>query len=1212
MLTSSVSAISWLENDVFLLAHTPTTFDPAQAPSTSFTLVNRRNGSEFIFQRLPEVCGPFGLNRSPPHQFIQRLRNFPPSIQDIIIVASTAAEDVGLFSRSKDALTSDISPEKITNVFTTTNMANDSRRAQVPMTDDMTSNTSPVGMALDLSSKDKIQRPLPNEEMDQSPTPLPALMILNNEGVLVAWWLVYADSIRQGTAYSGLAALAGQPQPQPQQQQEMQGSPFQASTSQNSIAPTQNTFGTSSSLSQFGNALSKPTAPAFGNTSMPGNTSGAFGAPASLGTQSSPWGQSTAESQNSGVTMGSSLAGKPAFGSPTTFGSSAQGSTFGTFGGLGSKPSPWGQPPSGTPMSSGSVFGKSGALGMRTGSPFGSTTPAPVFGSNPSTTPSATGGGFASFAKGGGFAAASATQGNGGSVIGTTTPGASFGSTMDTDSTLGGTPNKSDHQTKGIFGMKDGFTLGSTFKRDDRADDDIPKLSNGSSGSFFGSGFGTTLGDSQKPSSIPQNREADMTSDTGNKDDDITNQSSPNVPETTTPADTPAPSKFFSTSTAPPISGGLFGTQAQSETTPAAVQNSTPVTAASSSAPATTSIEDNPVAVKSEPDEEETSVDKNLTEAPLPPDSRSKTSYTPGGSSGSSDVVSKADADDLPLPPDFLPSNGKLKTPVNLILPEPPLPADGDDEGLDDEGSGVDVAQEISPISEPNQSPKSTPGSSFGLSNDKTPVGGLFSKVNRPQSQHSSKHLFGEMGKPQTPFFPPPSKVQQSPRSPSPIRTFVPVDVLRPDNSRSVSAPGVPTKSLPRKSAAFGRHPQVVVPTTPRFSAEERQREELVRIAAQKAKEQAEEEQELSDDEDEKVRQELATEVKGTLKLEPFLAHQDYVGKINKPGIPGQIEKVYRDINSMIDTLGLNARSLQAFTKGHFEMFKLGERSREDLESNTDWCLIEIEDLVVVENGLLKQLEAGRLQEVQMKMDTCRELQNDLVKLRSKRSDIRRTVDAKLDPERIKALRSAPLKAEQVSLQHGLRRDFTSLQKILSDAEQGIVMLKAKLASHHAVNGDSNSVGGSKAPTVEAVTNTILKMTNMAEKKSGDIDMLETQMRRLKGLSLDGDSRASSREASPFVTPPTSSRSSRILARTSASIGSINGTAFYTPRSGHSLFGESVGLSGTPTRRKKMDQARPEDIRRCGIKAKRRKEVNGLLKEAFAKRGVQVRGLDDV
>ena len=1209
MLTSIVSAMLWPENDVFLMAHTLSSFDASMPPPTTFTLVTRqKDTAAFTFHKFPEVCGPFGLNRSPSYQFIQRLKSFPPSLQDLIVVASTASEDIGLFTRSEAALTSEVPAEKIAKVFTTTTMANDSRRATVPMTEDMTSNTSPVGMALDLSSKEQVPRPLPGEEMDASSTPLPALMILNNEGVLSAWWIVYADSIRQGTAYPGLTAVTSEPQKQIQLTPE--ASAFGSTLQQKAPAFGQSTFGAPSSTSAFGSTLNKPAAPAFGNPSLPGSAGSAFGASSGIGNKPSPWGTTSGASQGGGLTFGTT----PAFGTSTSLGGAASGSAFGTSGALGSRQSPWGAPSSGTTASAGALFGQSGGLGMRTGSPFATTQPSTFGSSTPAALSSqVSGGGFASFAKAGGFAATSAAQGNGESVLSKTTPATSFSSAMDTGSIFGETPKKNDLPAGGLFGTGGGFTLGSSFKGDGSAQDDAPRPPSDSNNSFFDDAFNKTLGDAQKGADQPQTKETDMASNASDDGDDLSSPGSPVERETTTPADTPAPSKLFTTPTAPPVTGGLFGTQAQSKTTPAAVQSSAPA-AFGGWTPVPASInhpEKKSPIVKPEPQDDFIGVSKDVPEAPLPPDPRSKASFTPSGSSASSSAASKTPPDDAPLPPDFILSKNKPKASDEQSPEQPELPADDVDEGLDDEGSGVDVAQDVSPVSEPNQSLKMTPESSFGMAQDKSPLGGLFTNVSRQHLQQPCKPLFGEVGKTSAPLFPPPSKVQESPRSPSPIRSSVLGDVLRPDNAKSISAPGQPTKSINQRTTATDRTPQISTPKNPQISAEERRKEERDRLTAQKARQEAEEDQYLSDHEDEKVREELASEVKAALTLEPFLAHQDYVGNINKPGIPGQIEKVYRDINSMIDTLGLNARSLKAFTKGHTELYKGSGRSREDLDTEDNWCLVEIEDLGVVENSLQEQLEESRLHGVQDKINSCRELQKDLSRIRSKHNDIKRIVNAKSDPNEIEALRSAPLTAEQSSMQQDLRKDFTSFQKLLAETEERIMMLRAKLASHNAANGKANGSGFQRAPTVEAVTNTILKMTSMVEKKSGDIDVLEIQMRRLKALSLSDDNKdSSSREASPFVTPPTSAHKSK----TPATAGSINGNgnaSFFTPRSSRGLFASSVGSDMTPgrPRRKKLDQVKAEDVRRFAEKRERRREVNGVLKEVLGRGGVRIRGL---
>ena len=206
-----VSAILWLENDVILVAYTPSSGSPGRPGPTAYHIILRNKDTKALtFRKLPEVCSPFGLDRSPPFQFMQRLREWEPDLRDLIIVASTASSDVGLFSKSAVSFDAQAPQDQTVDVFTTTQLALDSRRAQLPMVD--MNDTSPIGMALDLSSKSGVIRPLPSEDIEETSGPLPGLMIMNNEGILLAWWIVYADSVRRGTHYPGLAAFAGQQQ----------------------------------------------------------------------------------------------------------------------------------------------------------------------------------------------------------------------------------------------------------------------------------------------------------------------------------------------------------------------------------------------------------------------------------------------------------------------------------------------------------------------------------------------------------------------------------------------------------------------------------------------------------------------------------------------------------------------------------------------------------------------------------------------------------------------------------------------------------------------------------------------------------------------------------------------------------------------------------------------------------------------------------------
>jgi len=1183
-----------------------------------------------MYQRLPEVVGPFGqLERSPSFQFTQRLRDFPPNLDDVIIVASTVSVDIGLITKSKTPL-SDNAPS---NVFTTTLIAEDSRRAQLPMSEDM-ADTSPIGLALDLSSENNVQRPLPKEEYDASQSPLPAVMVLNNEGILSAWWFVYAESIRQGTTFPGLT-VAGGPQAPPQSQVERQATPFGNAGPQVGLAFGQSTLWKSSApaVSPFGGALSKAQTfgPAAPTTSGPSGIS-TFEKP------SMPFRAATitsATAQGGGVNFGQS-----SFGSPSPMGPITQGTAFGMAGGLGNRNSPWGAPSTtGTAAATGSVFGQTGFNAPKA-SPFGVS---PT--TNGASAP--TSGGLSSFAsKPNGFVTAAPSSGTE-SIFGKPSTSAPFGSGMDTDTSFGA-PAKNDVEASKTPFASGAFTLGSTFKGDGSSGNHTPKPAGDTEISMFGGGFGDALGAAKNDALIPQTKDADM-----DEEDDAAPAEMPQ-PSTagtvsTTPSATPASPKFVSPfPSVPPKTGGLFGTQSQSTVTPAAVGSSqptgfsfgkpTPLTTTPKDTPNKAdqppqSIESSPK-IKEEPQSDdggeisplndvesapplqyktpETPPGSKNPETPLPPESTSKASFTPGDSSNSS-----KSSDDAPLPPEFIPTKTKLKD-VEAVPPEEAaLPSgdegeaceglseessdddeaegDTDEEGgkLDDEDSGVDVAQEISPTTDPNQSPKITPGSSFGAPNDKSPpTGGLFGRITAPPDRQ--KALFGEVGKTSAPYLPPPSKTQQSPRSPSPVRSNRLGDSLRPDSARSISAPGTSQAFNSRKAALT----QMAVSSKPQPLCEEIRKQAREQLTAEQARQRAAEEQDLSDRDDERVREELATDVDGTLTLDPFLAHQDYVGDVDKPGIPGQIEKVYRDINSMIDTLGLNARSLKAFMKGHEEMDKKGgARSRDDLE-NDDWCLIEIRDLPNIENGLSAKLERGRTQGVQEKLDECRDLRKEIKMLRAKGSDIVRVIDTHTDPDEVESARTAPLSLDQATQQHELRKKMTRFQKLLAEAEENITILRAKLASCNTGKGKGPPL---KQPTAEAVTNTIKKMISIIEKKSIDIDILEDQIRHLRFSSIADQS---SREGSPFK--PASSTSRRKPASRFGGSGMQNGHSHTPSRS--SLLGRSINGEGTP--RKGVAEVTPEEVRRYQEKAGRRQEVNVLIKEAFEKAGPRIRALD--
>ncbi|KAL2685612.1 hypothetical protein Neosp_006713 [[Neocosmospora] mangrovei] len=1158
-----VSSLTWLENNLFLSIHTSNNESP---PTSIYHIITRQPPASFNFQKLTDPVEPFGSEKTP-HHTILRLRGFPPALQDLLIVSSTAATEMGVLSRSETALATDKPADSITGVFTTTEFLDDTKRPTLPMTDSMDDST-PVGVALDLSSTEKVYKPIPSDvELEESPGPLPGFWVLTHEGILCAWWVVYNDSIRQGTSYPHLTAVEGSAAPAP-----TQAAPAAA-------APSASPFG---SASTFGSSAA---APAFGSSSQ-------------LGQKPSLWGSGgsgAAAPSTGGAVFGSSgfsnaaPSSAPAFGKPSAIG-------FGQSSQMGAKSSPWAAASTGT--GSTPAFGQSGFSSFANNN--NNTSP---FGKAASSNQSGASGGFAGFASQGasqsGFASVS-NNNTGNSVFGSGDKPAArpFGSTSKTETAF---PSKPDQPSSNPFGSTP-FKLESSFKPDGSAKDDV-KPSGQSS--MFGSVFGSALNDAASKPAITTTAAKDEDMDTAQTPQETPAKPkgslfpTPQSPESTTPTTTPAPSKFgFVTSPAPqssvfgqpskfgsstlfgtksetPKPGGLFGSSSSTpkpgglfgsqQNTPKASIFGTPQTAAKTTG--YTGI----FGQKSVPDAD-TPKAKAEQDAPLPPDTTSRTAFPLGDSSSSSatsaapsnpfavatapakpeaaplppdfmptrktskptDSAKSSDATDAPLPPDFVnvsrpseKSTAALSAPLPPDFTKPakkpddaPLPPDfvvpkvpskepsfvpsvpestedesdleDEDEDDDDgsEGSGIDVAKDLSPsVSGLTPTPGFTPQSSFGG------LGGPALGSSRA-NQESSRPLFGEISR-NAPLFPRPTAT--SPRSPSPVRSAIPNRVMRSEAMRSVSAPGMASQILGPRQSQMGASITSRDTSAPEDPF-------MVQHRKLKAKQEAAETQPLVDEEDDEVQKILASEVEGSLTLDEFVAHSN-VAPPAKESIPSQVEAVYRDINSMIDTLGLNARTVKSFIKGHTEECKQGGRTKDDLEDPDDWVLCEIDELgEVLDNELYPDLEDGRVRDLEAKLDACHELTRDMHRLRAKQEDLKKILMIRTDPDQAEVTRSMPLSAEQATQQNELRREFAKFSKLVAEAEESLTLLKARIASVSSASGK----GKTAVPTVDAVIRTITKMTAMVEKRSGDIDVLENQLRK---VHLGG----SSREGSPMT-----------------------------------------------------------------------------------------------
>ncbi|KAH0047804.1 hypothetical protein KCU72_g8980, partial [Aureobasidium melanogenum] len=614
------------------------------------------------------------------------------------------------------------------------------------------------------------------------------------------------------------------------------------------------------------------------------------------------------------------------------------------------------------------------------------------------------------------------------------------------------------------------------------------------------------------------------------------------------------------------------------------------------------------------------------------------------------DIPSKKDdepaveAEEAPLPPDFTSSKPKqsVEEEVPPIAGSPPvdlgdesgqLPAsddeeegedeeedgswvqddgeDGEDEEDEEEGESGDEEEydeEDEDEEDEDESEAEEPENTFDIEKaSKTPFG---SRLSFPSLSHSTGNAGNLLqptspvpsttpaGLPKGPFFAPPSKPQDSPRSPSPIRQTSSTPAGLPTSRQHSQPITVPSLKGPFKSSKSSSASRPESPQVPDAG-------------------------ELSDEEDVRVRELLASEVEPSMDLEPFIAHQDYVGRVNKLGIAGQIEKVYRDINSMIDTLGLNARSLESFVKGHETQYKQAGRERSDLEEAEEWCLVEVNELGVVQKEIASDLEAGKVDSVAQKLEELAELQKDATRLRTRTVDMRKQIGARADPQQRATHRASPLTNDAQMQQNELREGVAKVQKLLQDAEEALSVLRADLAA-----APSQGPAAQRVPTVEAVTNTIMKMTAMIEQKSGDVDVLEAQIRRLPGglanLNISDSNedilRSSIRSVRPlerstsgnlFGTPP-ATRGKNAVANGATPLG-ISGMlgrfgGSLRRDNGDAEFGRSsIMLDGTP--RRKMADVSIEEVRRHQDRAAQRKRVLAALKQTVEKKGTRVTGV---
>jgi nucleoporin NUP159 len=1222
-----VSGLTWLNNDEFFVVHFPrrSAIESGEQAEGKYHYIKSNKGwSSFSFHPalydplLPALDPPA---RSYPPRFSSiRLRGWEPDLDDLLILTNSHTDAITMITSTSQT----ISPhQESCNEYTLTNL-DDAKKASVPrMVFGEEGDSVLIGEALDLSATEKLLRPVASlEEVTEAPWPLPAYMALTHQGVLTAYWVIWNRSIEAGTRYpdlivgkeeASMAAAAPTPSPAPSNSAP-QGSAFGQTPSK---IPTggKTSFGTPSTPgSAFGTttpafgkpsqpAFGKPAQPAFGKPSQPvfGSTTPAFGQTSkpAFGSTTPAFGQ---PSKPAAPAFGQ--ASKPAFGATSAI---AGGSGFGAAGGLGGQSSPWGsaaQPsqassnPFGAAANGSSGFAKFGQGNTTGGSGFSG------FGGNNNAQS-----GFGSFGQQknafGGDSDKSTSFKTEPSFGSTVTVGSSGGSTLPswsntpaqsgssvfgqgTTSSFGSTasgkesnmsdagdakdrkrdeatptPETAPQKSSDMFGLAGGFKLGTTFASDGTAKDDPAKPAAPANGSFFGSDFSSTLGaTASKSPTTPVEKDE--------------KSSTPQFPSATPRAP-------------PPIK----------EESPA--QNDAPLPPDFVTAKPSEAVNDAPL-----PPDFVTATPSKTAEEDLPP------------IAGSPPVKVEAPGSDVeasPLDDDGEEFSDEEEDDEDDGEEEEEDDEDEDEEDYEDEDDEEEEEEEeddalskplpsklgnyvlnrgnVSPSPEPFPAEQlkstSAPGRPSLFGSKSASTRSIFDK------QQGTSFSLAESSKPivpANPLFPAPAnRTTANLRSPSPARPASASSALPPTRREPFAIPG----------SSLGASVQQLKPATPQPRTSD-----------------------LEDEEDERIRAQLAQPIEPNRNLDEFVAHQKYTETSpSKTGHAAQIEMIYKDINGMVDALGWNARSIQSFTAYHKQPQPGHEVTRKTLEEVLDdgedgawfeqFAISEIEGLDALEDQLAQELDAGRIQDVLEKLGQLARLLREKAKLMTRLNDIRRQIINRKDPEKIDALRKAPLPKELADGQKALRSDYARLLTLLNQAEEAAVLLRSRLASHNATSGKTGNV-----PTMDAVRKTIVKMTSLAEKRNNDITLLEAQMRKI-GLmdqsrpssspSRNQDTPRQSRSAlriadSPFATPPTS--------RNKMSLSELNRQAMTpevettpTASKGYGLFYTPQGSPAPGNELALMSDLVDENIDGLRETARRRRTVAQGLKKVLVARGVK-------
>ncbi|WBW74261.1 nucleoporin, WD repeat Nup146 [Schizosaccharomyces osmophilus] len=308
-----VQDIAWVQNREFIVYYSPTSTLANSEPEHESVcyIISLGLDQSVSYKTATDPTPPFGADYRHDHHYFSFLQSWSPNIISLAIVSASSSSDIGLFAHLVDS-----------NSWKSLVISEETKRASLPYSQEKEQDTSPLSLSLDLTSTERVQKPLSPAEFPADCPPLPILWIYDTDYQLSGFRFIYTDAITENSIYpemvvaknisgsetvrtsnnenvNSFASFSNPPKPGSQmsfgafQTQNPaktsafglnQGSPFEAANTAPKFgessfsfkvnsAPANNAFSSNNSFSGFG---TKPTSSAFSSfasTSTPANLS---------------------------------------------------------------------------------------------------------------------------------------------------------------------------------------------------------------------------------------------------------------------------------------------------------------------------------------------------------------------------------------------------------------------------------------------------------------------------------------------------------------------------------------------------------------------------------------------------------------------------------------------------------------------------------------------------------------------------------------------------------------------------------------------------------------------------------------------------------------------------------------------------------------------------------------------------------------------------